>query len=375
MTSHFAAAIRRSAKPLQAPSQTAARWAGKPHRFIWAAALLLSGCMAALGLAPRPQDPQDRPYKVETVQFAGGPGVTLAGELTMPLTAGPHKAVVLISGSGPQGRDEALAGHRPFLVLSDHLTRAGYAVLRYDDRGYEESTGSYEDAALDDFAYDAAGAFRYLAGRREIVADGIGFLGSSEGGYIAPAAAQQVDPAFMVFLAGPARPFYDVLAAQNADILRAEGSDDAEINLAVTQIKEARAILAKPLSLSQIRDELNEYLKAQGLGRSKRQDVLDSFAIPWGVGYASYDPTSVLEGLSNPVLALFGEKDLQVSAKEEAPVMRAALKHPRSEVQVFPGLNHLFQPAQTGLPSEYAKIETTISVDVLNRISGWLDSH
>jgi hypothetical protein len=308
------------------------------------------------------------------VQFAGGPGVTLSGELTMPLSGGPHKAVVLISGSGPQDRDEALAGHRPFLVLSDHLTRAGYAVLRYDDRGYGESTGTYEDAALNDFADDAAGAFRYLSGRGEIDAGGIGFLGSSEGGYIAPAAASQVDPAFMVFLAGPARPFYDVLATQNVDILRAEGSDEAEIDLAVTQIQQARTILAKPLLLDQIRQELNAYLKAQGLGRAARQDLLDSFATPWGVGYARYDPTSVLEALSNPVLALFGEKDLQVSAREEAPVMRAALKHPRSEVQVFPGLNHLFQPAQTGLPSEYAKIETTISVDVLNRISSWLDS-
>ena len=374
MTSHFAAAIRRSAKQLQPASPTTACRAAKPHRFIWTAALLLSGCMAALGLGPRPQDPVDRPYRVEAVKFAGGPGVTLAGELTMPQTPGPHKAVVLISGSGPQDRDEALAGHRPFLVLSDHLTRAGYAVLRYDDRGYEESTGSYEDAALNDFADDAAGAFRYLAGRSEIDAGGIGFLGASEGGYIAPAAANQVDPAFMVFLAGPARPFYDVLATQNADILRAEGSDDAEIGLAVTQIQQARAILAKPLPLRQIRQELNVYLKAQGLSRGERRDVLDSFATPWGVGYASYDPTSVLERLSNPVLALFGEKDLQVSAREEAPVMRAALKHPRSEVQVFPGLNHLFQPAETGLPSEYAKIETTISVDVLNRISGWLDS-
>lgn len=338
-------------------------------------AVLLSACTAMTGYAKRPQEPDDRRYKIETVRFAGGTGVTLAGELTMPQAGGPFTAVVLISGSGPQDRNEALAGHKPFLVLSDHLTRAGFAVLRYDDRGFAKSTGSYDTADLYDFADDAAGAFRYLASRSDIDATAIGYVGHSEGGYIAPVAARQTNPAFMVFLAGAARPLLpDVITTQTADILRAQGADRALIDMAVAQYQEGSAILAQQAPLSEIRDNLDAYLVSQGLGRGDRQDILDQFATRWGVSYANYDSRAALRALSNPVFALFGENDLQVSAKEEAPVMRAALRHPRSQVQVIGGLNHLFQPSQTGLLSEYDQIDTTISVDVLNRVSAWIDA-
>lgn len=337
-------------------------------------AILLSACTAITGFQKRPQDPDDRRYKVETVRFAGGAGVKLAGELTMPQAGGPFKAVVLISGSGPQDRNEALAGHKPFLVLSDHLTRAGFAVLRYDDRGFAESGGDYDTADLYDFADDAAGAFRYLAGRPEIDASEIGYLGHSEGGYIAPIAAQQTEPAFMVFLAGAARPLLpDVITTQTVDIMQAQGADQALIDVAVTQYQVGSRILGQQAALSDIRDDLDTYLVSQGLGRRDRNDLLDFFATRWGISYANHDPRVALRALANPVLALFGEKDLQVSAAEEAPVMRSALPHPRSQVEVIAGANHLFQPAQTGLPSEYEEIETTISISVLNRISGWID--
>jgi len=336
--------------------------------------ILLSACTAVTGFSKRPQDPDDRRYKVETVRFAGGPGVTLAGELTMPQVGGPFKAIVLISGSGPQDRNEELAGHRPFLVLSDHLTRAGFAVLRYDDRGFAESTGDYDTADLYDFADDAAGAYRFLESRPEIDATAIGYLGHSEGGYIAPVAARQTAPDFMVFLAGAVRPLLpDMIVTQTTDILRAEAAENAMIDLAVTQYKVGSAILAQRAPLADIRADLNDYLVTQGLGRRDRNGVLDQFATRWGVSYATYDSTAELRSLSSPVLALFGEKDLQVSAKEEAPVMRAALRHPRSEVQVIAGVNHLFQPSQTGRPSEYSQINTTISVDVMNRVSAWID--
>lgn len=338
-------------------------------------ALILSACTGLTSLSKRPQDPDDRRYKVETVRFAGGSGVTLAGELTMPRVGGPFKAVVLISGSGPQDRNEALAGHKPFLVLSDHLTRAGFAVLRYDDRGFGDSTGDYDTADLYDFANDAAGAFRYLAQRSEIDTNAIGYIGSSEGGYIAPVAGQQTDPAFMVFLAGAARPLLpDVIVTQTTDLLNAEGADPDLIALAAQQYREGSAILAQDAPLSKIRDDLDDYLKDQGLGRAARADFLDQFATRWGVSYAHYDPVPALRALTNPVLALFGANDLQVSAETEAPVMRAALRHPRSEVHVVPGVNHLFQPSATGLPSEYAKIDTTISVSVLAKISTWLSA-
>ena len=353
----------------------------RPWRRVWSVgkltvgvAILLSACTAISSLSKRPQDPDDRRYKVETVRFDGGAGVTLAGELTMPQGGGPFKAVVLISGTGPQDRNEELAGHKPFLVLSDHLTRAGFAVLRYDDRGFGDSPGDYYTADLHDFADDAASAYRYLESRPEIDVTTIGYIGHSEGGYIAPVAARQTNPSFMVFLAGPARPLLpDVIVTQTIDILRAESAEQAMIDLAVKQYEVGSAILAQAAPLADIRLDLDNYLVAQGLDRANRNEILDQFGTRWGVSYANHDPRAELRDFTNPVLALFGEKDLQVSAKEEAPVMRALLRHPRSEVQVIAGMNHLFQPTQTGLPSEYSQIDTTMSIDVMNRISAWIN--
>lgn len=337
-------------------------------------AVLLSACTVITAFTERPQDPKDRHYKVETVRFAGGEGVTLAGELTMPQTGGPFKAAVLISGTGPQDRNEELAGHRPFLVLSDHLTRAGFAVLRYDDRGFAGSSGDYDTADLYDFAEDAAGAYRYLESRPEIDATAIGYIGHSEGGYIAPVAARQTNPGFMVFLAGAARPLLpDVIVTQTIDVLRSEGVEQEVIDLAVTQYQEGSAILARAAPLADIRSDLDDYLVEQGIGSADRNEFLDQFATRWGVSYAHHDPRAELRSLNTPVLALFGEKDLQVSAKEEAPVMRAVLRHPRSEVQIIEGMNHLFQPSQTGRISEYSIIDTTMSVDVMNLLSTWID--
>ena len=342
-------------------------------KLILGVSVLLSACAGITDLSTRPQDPVDRRYKIEEVRFAGGPDVTLAGELTMPRKGGPFKAVVLISGSGPQDKNEALAGHKPFLVLSDHLTRAGFAVLRYDDRGFADSTGTYDTADLYDFADDAAGAFRYLQSRPEIETTAIGYIGHSEGGYIAPVAARQTDPAFMVFLASAARPIFpDVIVTQLADLSRAQGVDEAAIETAVTQFQVGSSILKQPAPLSKIRDDLNDYLKAQEISRGERREILDLFATRWGVSHANYDSKAELLSLTNPVLALFGETDLQVSAKEEASVMRTALRNPGSEVQVIKGANHLFQPSPSGLPSDYSEIETTISIDVLNRISAWI---
>ena len=334
----------------------------------------LAGCVADLKLFKRPQDPADRPYYIETVRFAGGSGVTLEGELTLPNGGRPHKAVILISGSGPQNRDEELAGHRPFLVLADHLTRSGYAVLRYDDRGTNKSTGSFLGATIHDFAQDATGAFKYLQSRQEIDPSNIGFLGHSEGGYIAPAAAAKIEPAFMVFLAGPARPFIDVLAQQAADIHVAEGGDRKTAGIAQRQFLHAKTILQQEKPKGQLREDVSNFLEEQGIVGREKDAQIEFIMDPWVLEYVSYDTRAALRQLDIPVLALFGAKDLQVSAVQEAPVMRELLQHPQSFVEVFTGLNHLFQPSQTGLPSEYEDIETTISPGVLNRVVEWLDA-
>lgn len=356
------------------PSTLLGRALAKANKLLLTTALLLGACDETGENARRPQDPIDRPYRIEQVQFGGGPDVTLAGELTMPRTGSGFRAVILISGSGPQNRNEALAGHRPFLVLSDHLTRAGYAVLRYDDRGVAGSTGTYETADLNDFTDDAVGAYRFLQARPEIDQNGIGFIGHSEGGYIATEAALRADPAFAVFMAGAARRLLpDVLVTQNQDLLTAHGVDQDQIDVTLRQLREGSEILAQPGPLSKTRERLETYLNSQGIPMRERRQVLQDFATPWGVSYARYDPGPSLRALSMPVLALFGEKDLQVSARQEAPVMRAALRNPTSRVDVITEMNHLFQPAETGLPSEYAEIDTTISPRVLARITTWLN--
>ncbi len=335
----------------------------------------LTGCAALFIAWPRPQDPRDRPYRIEAAKFEGGAGVTLAGELTLPRSDGPFKAVILISGSGPMDRNEAVFGHRPFLVLSDHLTRAGFAVLRYDDRGVGDSTGDFESATMNDFADDAAGAFRWLATHSDIKSTEIGFIGDSEGGYVAPAAALQVPAAFMVFLAGPAKRLLpDIMATQTAGILRQQGASDATIITARKQYEEATIILSGPGTVAEIRSKLDVYLASEGQTERERSNVLEFLVNPWGIGYATYDPIPALRAFKGPVLALYGSSDLQVSATENAPVMLENLINSRSEIIVFEGLNHFFQPSESGSISEYMWIDTTIDPEVLNRISDWMQN-
>ncbi len=335
---------------------------------------LLVGC-AAVYAWPRPQDPRVRPYVIEQVQFSGGDGVTLAGELTMPSTGGPFPAAILLSGSGPSDRDETILGHRPSLVLSDHLTRAGYAVLRFDDRGVGQSTGNFDTAALSDFAEDAVGAFNWLYLRPDVDGGRIGFIGASEGGYVAPLAAQKVPAAFMVFLGGPARPLLpDVMATQFADTQRVEGGSEDIIAQARRQYEVATEILAGQGTVEEIRERLDTYLESEGQTASQRRATLNMWANPWGIEHASYEPEHALRAFHGPVLALYGGNDLQVSAAENALVMRRLLSHPQSEVVVLDGLNHLFQPSETGRVSEYMWIDTTIDPEVLELISSWLNN-
>lgn len=378
---HYATTRRLAARALPTP-QPQTLSPAMMHHFdagaVWfslACAFLLSACNDGIDSTRRPQNPKTRPYHYETVRFAGGPGAALEGELSLPLAGAPFKTVVLISGSGPQDRDETIGGHKPFLILSDYLTRAGYAVLRYDDRGVGRSSGDYQSADLRDFTADAIAAYRYLESRSEIDNSQIGFIGHSEGGYIATEAALRVKPAFAIFLAGAARPLLpDVMITQTVMNARAEGESEAQISASVWQVRRASEILAMPVPLDRVRQELSEYMRSTGVGWFGRRQVLDIFATPWGVSYAKYDPRPSLRSLSVPVLALYGEKDMQVSPTHEVPEMRQALSHPQSKVEVFDGLNHMFQPSATGKPSEYAQIDTTMAPAVMDRIADWLGS-
>lgn len=346
-----------------------------------AAALLglLSSCSQAfdeivVSLQPRPQEPKDRPYVVRPVSVPGGAdGVTLAGELTMPEGEGPFPAVVLITGSGPHDRNETVSGHKVFLVLSDHLTRRGYAVLRYDDRGVAGSSGDFSTATTLDFATDAAAALAWLRNQPGIDPARAGYAGHSEGGYVASLAAPMERPDFMVLLAGPSQLLSDVIVLQQDEIMRAAGAVEAAIATSRVQAKGLLTILRTAETPEEAGYRMEALFRSDGVPDDRIRENAELWATPWGLWVIDFDPRPALAAYDGPVLALFGETDLQVSAEANAPDMMEALRHPDSEVVTLPGLNHLFQPSETGLPDDYWKIPTTFDESALETIADWLD--
>ncbi len=346
----------------------------------------------AVSLQPanRPQLPK-KPYpyaEEEVVVKNQAAGVTLAGTLTLPAGLGPHPAVVLITGSGPQDRDEALAGHRPFLVLADHLTRQGIAVLRCDDRGTGKSTGDFSRAIDSDFVVDALAEVAYLRTRKEIDPRRIGLVGHSEGGIVAPrAAAQSDDVAFIVLLAGVGLPMEEIVLQQARDISRVLGLGEEQIaaSLAVQRaiLKIARsepdAAKAENAIWQAYRDQAalmtDEQQKSFRIGENLIASKMKLMLSPWFRNMLAYDPRPTLGKVKCPVLALNGQKDLQVAAKENLFALREALSaggNMRVKTVELPGLNHLFQNCQTGSPTEYAKIEETFNPAALQEISDWI---
>ena len=326
----------------------------------------------------RPQMPvAPFPYKAEDVTYENkAAGNTLAATLTLPEGKGPFPAVLLICGSGPHDRDESLMGHKPFLVLADALTRRGIAVLRADKRGVGKSTGDYKTATTADFATDAEAGVDYLLTRPEIDAHRIGLIGHSEGGIIAPmVAARNSHVDFIVMMAGSGVPGDQIIAEQGRLIALASGEDKKRTeDAAITQQKIFTTI--KTEKDAAVRDKtLHDILLAAGIPEEQIARQIKTITSPWFVYFISYDPATALSKLTIPVLALSGEKDLQVPPAQNADAIRKALdaagnKH--YEVDVLPGLNHLFQTAKTGAPSEYAEIEETIAPSVLKKIGDWI---
>ena len=339
----------------------------------------------------RPQEPSEPfPYTVEKVRFASvAEGVTLAGALTIPEGPGPWPAAILVSGSGPQDRDESLLGHKPFLVLSDHLTREGIAVLRFDDRGVGESTGDFASATSEDFALDAEGAFAFLAGREEIAGDRIGVVGHSEGGLIAPMVANALsgDLGYIVLLAGPGIDGASILALQNRLILEAEGTPIHIADLAVDHLERTVEVirthgteggLAEAVRsnfttmIAELTDEEREALQYSD---ERVEQQVAQLATPWFRFFLTYDPAPALRRVKLPVLAINGTKDLQVPADVNLAAIEAALREGGNsdfEVRSLPDLNHLFQTAKTGAPSEYQRIEETFAPLALEVVSAWI---
>jgi uncharacterized protein len=328
----------------------------------------------------RPQEPRPPwPYRSEEVLYCNG-DVSLAGTLTLPNGGGPFTAVLLITGSGAHDRNESLVGHKPFLVLADTLTRAGYAVLRVDDRGVGGSGGDKARTDYDTLSTDVLAGVHYLRGRPEIDPDRIGLLGHSEGGYLAPLAAQR-EPgaiAFVIMLAGPAVPGHEVLVRQTELITRVVGLAPAEAAAQVDFIRELVALLIAG-KLDRAQELSHQWLieQAQVLPPEQRPSSEQLAAQnPVATNYAAfvtYDPAPALTALAVPVLAAYGARDLQVPAAQNEPALRRALAdNPDATIRTLDGLNHLLQPAITGNPTEYASIETTLSPQVLDLVSSWL---
>ncbi|MDR1879881.1 MAG: alpha/beta fold hydrolase [Tannerellaceae bacterium] len=344
---------------------------------------------AAVNTLVRPQEPvKPYPYHEEEVSFENAEaGVTLAGTLTLPEREGAAPAVVLISGSGAQNRDEELMGHKPFLVIADYLTRNGIAVLRFDDRGTAGSTGDFKTATSLDFSKDVEAAVHYLQTRKEIDRKRIGLIGHSEGGVIAPMlASRSKDIAFFVLLAGTGVRGDQLLLSQQEAIYTASGMSDADWKNLKAMNEKVFAIVVQSTHPEQLKADLTGYLKQlftdhpdqipQGMGEEQFiQSYVTQMTHPWMVYFLKYDPAPALEKTKCPVLALNGEKDRQVPAKENLEAIKRALAkggNKRVTVKAFPGLNHLFQECKTGLPTEYATIEQTFSPAVLEEISQWI---
>ncbi|HRZ55086.1 MAG TPA: alpha/beta fold hydrolase [Candidatus Paceibacterota bacterium] len=338
----------------------------------------------------RPQEPKKPyPYTEEEARIESGtPTVTLAGTLTLPQGSGPHPAVVLITGSGAQDRDEAVMGHRPFLVLADSLTRRGIAVLRCDDRGVGKSTGDFARATASDFIQDTLAQVTWLARRPEINPRTVGLLGHSEGGIIAPrAAVQSTNVAFIVLLAGVGVPMEDLLIRQGQDIGRVMGADEATLarNTAlqhaifrvVREEKDAAAMETRIRQLinEQIASQTEAQRNAVGLTDAMIEGQIRMASSPWFRDLLTYDPHPTLRAVKCPVLAVNGEKDLQVSPRDNLAAIRKALADGGNynvKTIEFPSLNHLFQTCKTGAISEYGQIEETCHPAVLKEVSTWI---
>lgn len=334
----------------------------------------------------RPQEPKEPyPYFIEEVRFPSDGGkVELAGTLTLPGSGKKFPTAILITGSGPQNRDEEFMTHKPFLVLADYLTRNGIAVLRYDDRGFAQSTGKHETATSADFANDVRAAVAYLNTRKEIDKGRIGLIGHSEGGLIAPIVATDTKVAFIVLLAAPGVSGSKVLLKQVETVSRSQGVDEKSIQM---QLKISRGIYelfnqhGEDESFeTRLKDYLHDMISNNNMlpaGMDEEEFIkmqLSQFKKPWLRYFLKYDPVNSLKRIKCPVLALNGEKDVQV-APENLVLIEKSIRlggNDNVTIKEFPGMNHLFQTCKTGAMNEYATIAQTIDPLVLEEISGWV---
>jgi pimeloyl-ACP methyl ester carboxylesterase len=331
------------------------------------------------------------PYAEEEVTFLNG-DIELAGTLTLPEYPGKHPAVVMITGSGAQNRDEEIYGFRLFKIIADHFTRNGIAVLRYDDRGVGGSTGNISESTTEDFAGDAIEAVKYLQSRDDIRKDQIGLCGHSEGGIVAPLAASKFNNiAFILLIAGTGVTGEKIIIKQTELIMKADGSTEEEIKNTLELSKKVFTALKSNMEKEEIiaeikqqisknydklPDELKETIEDKEIySETTAIEQYNQLSSPWMEYFLAYDPAPTLEKVSCPVLMLFGELDLQVPVTQnEQPMVEALIKGGNKdfEVKIFQKANHLFQSANNGSPSEYGNLPKEFIPGFLNFMSAWI---
>lgn len=348
--------------------------------------LLLAVAVTAQDTPRRPQEPsQPYPYSSEDVTFQNQEAnITLAGTLTLPLKSNDYPVVVLISGSSPHNRDQEVAGHKTFLVLADYLTRNGIGVFRYDDRGMGQSEGTYEIGAYADRASDVLSALAYLKTRKEINQNKMGLIGHSEGGLIAPkVASESNDVSFIVTMGAPALPASEIMLMQRENSNKAQGVSDTDTQAELAFLKNIFDAVTESVDLDKTRSELSTALKSnpdglpEGMNADAVDGILETFASSWFQKILRYDPRTALVNVNCPVLAINGDKDLQMPAKENLAAIKSALEKGGNQnvtIMELQGLNHMLQEAETGLPEEFETIPQTISPVALNAITEWIEN-
>lgn len=328
-----------------------------------------------------PQEPK-APYSYDTLDVRipnTMDGVELAGTITFPKGEGKFPAVVLVSGSGPQDRDEQLFGHKPFKVLADYLTKQGIIVLRYDDRGVGKSTGSFAQGTIEHFSKDAVSAFQYLHSFEKVDSNKLGIIGHSEGGLIAYLLAGQGLPhlSFIGSLAGPSVAIDELMVDQLYAIGKASGMTEPQLEQA-KQINATNFKIAKSdLKTEEAYQALvkNMGLAIQGNQMQEMKSELMSMLTPAYRYFLRIEPEKYLPKIYIPVFAAFGKLDVQVPAARNAFNLKKYLSpNTKSVIKEYEGLNHLFQPAKTGLVQEYAEIEKTMDESLLKDLSQWIKS-
>ncbi|MCE3295945.1 MAG: alpha/beta hydrolase [Crocinitomicaceae bacterium] len=345
---------------------------------------------SATSIASRPNRPQEPktpfPYGVKEVKFTNETaGITLAGTLTMPKGKGPFPAVILITGSGAQNRDEEILNHKPFLVLSDYLTRNGVAVLRYDDRGVGQSGGKFDGATTSDFAYDAQAAYNFLSKTKKINKQRIGIIGHSEGAMVANmVAAADSTVKFIVLLAGPGIPIDQLMLKQTEVTSRFAGISEEEIAISLELNRKFYDILLNEQDDDRAREQIEqivrEHQNSMPVEISKQisdelPQLTRTMLSPWFRYFINFNPEHFLRQINCPVLAINGSKDCQVSAIENLDGIRKSVKETNNKnvyTYIMPDLNHLMQHCETGSVNEYIKIEETFSEEVMKIMTDWI---